>query len=85
MPETEIEIERLNAAVDAFAEKMKAKLAEKAALGFTGWDAPAPEAREVLFSKFLAHVESQCNGLDEWVDLANFCMFLERLDDVGGA
>ncbi len=83
MPETEID--RLNAAVDAFAGKMKAKLAAKFAQGFTGWDATDPETREVLFRKFITHVESQCNGFDEWVDLANFCMFLERVDDVGGA
>ncbi len=83
MPETEID--RLNAAVDAFAAKMKAKLAKKAEEGFAGWDAADPETREALFRKFMAHVESQCNGFDEWVDLANFCMFLERVDDVGGA
>ena len=83
MPEKEID--RLNAAVDAFAAKMKEKLATKAAQGFTGWDAADPETREVLFRRFLAHVESQCNGFDEWVDLANFCMFLERVDNVGGA
>ena len=76
------ELERLNAAVDVFAAKMKEKLAAKFAQGFTGWDSTNPAARDVLFEKFIDHVWSQMKGVDEWVDLANFCMFLERIDHV---
>jgi hypothetical protein len=57
-----IELERLDATVDAFAVKMKEKLAAKFAQGFTGWDSTTPA------------------GTEEWVDLANFCMFLYRMD-----
>lgn len=36
------EIEKLNAAVDAFASAMKARLLEKVEAGYTGWDGGEP-------------------------------------------
>jgi hypothetical protein len=59
---------------------MKEKLAAKFKQGFSGWDSTTPAARGVLYEKFLDHVASQMEGVEEWVDLANFCMFLYRID-----
>jgi len=76
------EIQRLNEAVDVFAARMKEKLSHKYAQGMKGWDNISPDNQQLLYDKFINHVESQCNGHDEWVDLANFCMFLDRINRI---
>lgn len=40
---TIVEVEKLNAAVDAFAVRMKARLEQKAKQGFSGWDKASPD------------------------------------------
>ncbi|NBC14247.1 MAG: hypothetical protein GVY09_13090 [Gammaproteobacteria bacterium] len=71
---TQEEIERLNAAVDAFAAEMKARLREQALKGYRGWDDPAQYERilEMLVSRAPA-------AEGEEVDTANLAMILWSL------
>ncbi len=66
-------ITRLEAAVDAFAEEMKAKLRKKAAAGWSGWDA-MPD------SFFIKSAQDHLNEISRGepvqdIDVANFMMF----------
>lgn len=73
----EKEIEQLDAAVDAFAAVMKARLADKAREGRRGWDDPA--AREAIYTTLLAHAAGVPLAAEQEVDVANFAMMLWRL------
>lgn len=68
------EMARLEAAVDAFAAQMKARLAAKLAEGRSGWDDPAnaPE----IYSSMLAHGAGVQLAAGQEVDVANFALFL---------
>lgn len=70
----ERELAALNAAVDAFAEAMKAKLAAKAKEGLTGWHSPA-------FGRLIvSRLHSRANLIEfdrkQAVDIANLSMML---------
>jgi hypothetical protein len=71
---TQEEIDRLNAAVDEFADEMKARLREQALKGYRGWDDPAQYERilEMLVSRAPA-------AEGEEVDTANLAMILWSL------
>jgi hypothetical protein len=60
-----------DAAVDAFAEAMKLKLARAREKGRGGWDEETPGMQRHLSNLLRAHVEK-----GDPVDVANFCMFL---------
>ena len=62
-----------NDAVDAFAVKMKAKMAVSRAKGREGWDDPARCSPDVLKRLLFAHAEK-----GDPVDVANFCMMLDH-------
>ncbi len=68
--------ERRDKAVDAFAEAMKARLDEKAARGYKGWDG-AYNARYLL-EEVKADAASMTVEKDDRhaVDIANLCMML---------
>ena len=67
---SDIEREKLRAAVDAFADKMKAKLLRKEREGYEGWDGISPYR---LADKLWAHLKK-----GDLVDVANFCMMLSH-------
>jgi hypothetical protein len=71
------EIARLDAAVDAFAEVMKSKLAAKAQEGRKGWD--DPRARDAIYTALLAHAAGVPMAAGQEVDVANFAMMLWRM------
>lgn|GEM_PF-1486003 len=77
----EDEIARLNAAVDQFAAAMKARLAEKARAGWTGWDDPANVSE--IYTALLAHAAGVPMAAGQEVDVANFAMMLWRLRQGG--
>jgi len=58
-------------AVDAFAARMKAKLAAARARGQSGWDDPAQCSVETLQTMLYDHLAK-----GDPVDVANFCMML---------
>jgi hypothetical protein len=64
-----------DAAVDAFAEVMKAKLAKARAMGRSGWDNPAWSHANIARA-LLQHVVK-----GDPVDVANYAMFLEHRRD----
>ncbi len=66
-----------NAAVDAFAARMKEKLAKKRAEGRSGWQGCAP----IDLAKML--IEHLPKG--DPVDIANFAMFLGSIDAYSGS
>jgi hypothetical protein len=71
------EAEKDDAAVDAFAARMKKKLAKKRAEGRHGWRTCAPID---LAQMFIEHI-----GKGDPVDLANFAMFLGSIDVYKGS
>lgn len=71
------EIDRLNAAVDAFALDMKTKLAKKAREGFEGWDLTSETNWDFFRQALSLHVLGAL-GHDDYVDVANFAMMLSR-------
>jgi hypothetical protein len=71
---TQEEIDRLNAAVDAFAAEMKARLREQALKGYRGWDDPAQYERIL---EMLVRRAPAAEG--EEVDTANLAMILWSL------
>lgn len=73
----EQEIIRLNEAVDEFARAMKAKLAEKAQEGWTGWD--QPESSLKIWNAMLAQGAAIPLARGQEVDIANLAMMLWRL------
>lgn len=72
--ELESEMARLNAAVDAFAAVMKAKLLEKAAEGRKGWDNPA--LRNDIYTAMLATGAGVPLAAGTEANVANFAMML---------
>ncbi len=74
----EHEIERLERAVDEFADAMKAKLAEKARGGWTGWD--NPQAKDNIYTAMLAQGAAIKYAKDQEIDIANLAMMLWRLN-----
>ena len=66
---TTLPAHRDDAAVDALAELMKAKLAKQRAKGYGGWDTDC--TRERLSELLRGHVDK-----GDPVDVANFCAFL---------
>ena len=72
------EIIRLNAAVDEFANAMKAKLAEKAQEGWTGWD--QPESSIKIWNAMLAQGAAVPLARGHEADIANLAMMLWRLN-----
>lgn len=70
----ELEISKLNEAVDSFAEAMKAKLAVKAAEGFRGWDRAGFES--LICSKLLTKANLVEFDRKQAVDIANLAMML---------
>jgi len=78
------EQEKLEKAVDAFAEKMKKRLFQKMDEGFTGWDNLKREydvaVKMTLKAQDVAQ-ESSDNPHKDLVDIANFAMMLDRDPD----
>lgn len=72
--ELESEMVRLNAAVDAFAIVMKAKLLEKAREGRNGWDNPA--LRNDIYTAMLANGAGVPLAAGTEANVANFAMML---------
>lgn len=72
--ELESEMVRLNAAVDAFASVMKAKLLEKAKEGRKGWDNPA--LRNEIYTAMLANGAGVPLAVGMEASIANFAMML---------
>lgn len=72
------EILRLNEAVDEFASAMKARLAQKAHEGWTGWD--APESANRIWNAMLAQGAAIPLARGQEVDIANLAMMLWRLN-----
>jgi hypothetical protein len=68
------DIQKLHDAVDAFAVAMKARLAEKAAQGFEGWD--DPDLAETIEENLFDHVRRLLKGHRQEIDIANFAMML---------
>lgn len=68
------EVERLEAAVDAFAEAMKAKLRQKHKEGYTGWD--DPNSRPFIQATLRYRATTP---VGEAVNIANCAMFLWNL------
>lgn len=64
------DVAALNAAVDAFAARMKAKLLRKAHQGYSGWADASPD--------ILARLLYQHLFKGDVVDIANFCMMLDH-------
>lgn len=69
------EIQKLSAAVDAFATEMKARLHQKAVEGQRGWDNPA--SLDMLRDDL--YCAATTNPLGRTVDIANYAMFLWNL------
>lgn len=69
-----IDIEKIKAAVDSFAEEMKGKLVHKYFLSWTGWD--NPHHNESLKNQLKSHVIFKELKGDNLVDIANLAMFL---------
>lgn len=63
-------------AVDHFATLMKAKLAAAREKGRSGWDDPQRCPVEFLTDLFINHLPK--DNQSNWIDLANFCMFLQH-------
>ena len=70
------EVARLNEAVDEFAGAMKAKLAQKAHEGWTGWD--QPESGIKIWNAMLAQGAAVPLAKGQEVDIANLAMMLWR-------
>lgn len=68
-----VEIEALDALVDAFAMRMKAKLRQKALAGYTGWDDPT--LRPGILASLRLHV-----GKGEMIDVANIAAMLWNME-----
>ena len=70
------EIDLLNAAVDQFAAAMKARLAQKAHEGWSGWNDPANA--NAIYTAMLAHGAGVPMAAGQEIDVANFAMMLWR-------
>lgn len=68
------EMARLSAAVDAFAEEMKARLHQKAREGRRGWDDPA--LRDEMYTAMLANGAGIPLATGHEAHIANFAMML---------
>lgn len=66
------DIEKINRAIDQFAEAMKEKMEEKYYEGYTGWD-DITGVEGVIVQKLKDHTR---RGNGQWVDVANFAMML---------
>ena len=80
--ELQAEIARLDAAVDAFAAKMKAKLRKKAQQGHYGWD--DPDSWGWVAQKLIRHAVDVAyyDGVArQMVDTANLAMMLDVMAD----
>lgn len=69
----ELEAKTDDAAVDAFATKMKARLAEKRAEGRTGWSDPDKVSDTYLVFEMLDRLAA-----GSFIGVANFCMMLDH-------
>ena len=69
--DTQHEIEQLNAAVDAFAIEMKARLREQAIKGYRGWN--EPENVDQIMAMLSNHAAGSAG---QEVDTANLAMIL---------
>ena len=67
------ETQRLQTAVNDFAKEMKVKLLRKKAQGFEGWDFIGSENAQL---KLMKHFVRAIRDPEQWVDVANFAMFL---------
>ena len=70
----ERELADLNAAVDGFAEAMKAKLAAKAREGWAGWRSPAFDG--MIVSRLMSKANLVEYDRKQAVDIANLSMML---------
>lgn len=70
----ERELAALNAAVDEFAEAMKAKLFAKAREGWTGWSSPAFDG--MIVSRLISKSNRVEYDRKQSVDIANLSMML---------
>lgn len=70
----EAELAELSAAVDAFAEEMKARLHEKACEGRTGWKDASK--REAMYTSMLAQGAGVPMAIGNEADIANFALML---------
>ena len=69
---------KLNAAVDAFAVKMKAKLHKTCREGRKGWDNPTQFVRANIESGIVAcSTKIDAGDVAQAVDIANYAMFLD--------
>lgn len=76
----EDEYARIDSAVDEFAERMKARLREKAAAGWYGWDDSA--RAEQAYTDMLGHAAGVKLARGQEVDIANYAMFLFRFNQM---
>jgi len=67
------ETQRLQAAVNDFSKEMKRKLLQKKDRGFEGWDCINSENGQL---KLMTHFVRAIKDPEQWVDVANFAMFL---------
>ncbi len=63
----------LHEAVNEFAERMKDRLFEKAQEGRDGWDCESER-------EFFVEMIGKCAAKGNWIDVANFALFLSYLD-----
>ena len=65
--------------VTDFSDRMREKLLEKLDEGWEGWD--DADAKMEFEDRLIAHVVSAMRGEEgEWVDVANFAAFLDRIE-----
>lgn len=70
------EADRLIEMIDAFAERMKEKVLDKLAEGFSGWSQKS--YRKTLESDLVEHAFRGIRGeSDQWLDVANLAAFLD--------
>jgi len=74
----EIEIQRINAAIDVFAAQMKEVMTRKAREGRTGWDDPG--LREAIVMGRMAHAINAGHAPAQAIHAANFSMMLFAID-----
>lgn len=67
------ELEKIDWAVDDFADEMKKKMKQKLKEGYKGWD--DIKNKSILSKKLKEHIEK-----GDMVDVANYCMMIWFMD-----
>lgn len=74
----ELEITAIDAAIDAFAARMKAAMARKAREGRTGWNDPA--LRSAIVTDLMAHAIAADHTPGQEIHVANCAMMLHEIE-----